>query len=131
MLSKLNYFSHFEETTRQKLIEISRHQVFTKGQRVITSSELTGNILVVISGAVSLHIKDRKRPDDFEFVRHTMYPGDSIGDAPLGLILTNDDLSFFLEASVDSDVLLIRKDEIPKILEPEILDNLDHKIMPL
>ena len=92
---------------------------------------MAGKILVVISGAVSVHLKNRKRPDDFEMVRHTMYPGDSIGDAPLRLILTDDDMSFFLKASIDSDVLLIRKDEIPRILENEIMELLDHKIMPL
>jgi hypothetical protein len=98
---------------------------------VIHSDDLGDKILVVISGAVSVFIKDRHRPDDFERVRHTLYPGDSIGDAPLRLILTSDNLHFFLRCAVDSDVLLINKNDIPEILKDEILALLNHKIMPL
>jgi len=76
-------------------------------------------------------MKDRSRPDDFERVRHTLYPGDSIGDAPLRLILTNDYLHFWLRSAVESDVLLINKNQIPEILQDEILGLLNHKIMPL
>lgn len=85
----------------------------------------------MISGAVSVFMKDRSRPDDFERVRHTLYPGDSIGDAPLRLILTNDYLHFWLRSAVESDVLLINKNQIPEILKDEILGLLNHKIMPL
>lgn len=131
MLSKINYFSHFDTFTRQKLIEISKHVIYKAGSTLLHSDELGEKIIVVISGAVSVLLKDRKFPDDFERVRHTLYPGDSIGDAPLRLILTSDTLHFSLKAAVDSDVLLINKKEIPEILKEEILSLLHHKIMPL
>ena len=98
---------------------------------MIHSDDLRDKILVVISGAVSIYKKDRQRPDDFERVRHTLYPGDSIGDAPLRLILTNDYLHFTAKCAIDSDVLLINKNDIPEILKDEILALLQHKIMPL
>lgn len=63
-----------------------------------------------------------------------MYPGDSIGDAPLRLILTSDKMYFNLRAAVESDVLVIDKDEIPRILfknEEKFKVLLQNKIMPL
>ena len=56
---------------------------------------------------------DKDRKEQLGQVRHTLYPGDSIGDAPLRLILTEDNLYFNLRAAIESDVLLIKKDEIP------------------
>ena len=131
MLSKLNYFSHFDCPTRQKLIEISAHSTIRAGSKLMDSEELTDKILIVISGAVSVFIKDKMRPDDFERVRHTLYPGESIGDAPLRLILSNENQYFYLRAVIDSDVLLINRKQIPEILKDEILSLLNHKIMPL
>jgi CRP-like cAMP-binding protein len=131
MLSKVNYFAHFDAHTRQKLISISKHSIYRQGAKIIHSDDLDDKIIVVISGAVSVFIKDKLRPDDFERVRHTLYPGDSIGDAPLRLILTSDNLHLYLRAAIDSDVLLIKKNDIPEILKNEICTLLEHKIMPL
>lgn len=88
----------------------------------MNSDDLAEKILVVLSGAVSVVMKDRNRPADFEIVRHTLYPGDSIGDAPLRLILTSDNLHFYLVAAVDADVLLMKKADVPEILKEEIMD---------
>ena len=45
---------------------ISNHTIFRAGQTVIHSDVLHDKILVVISGAVSVFMKDKEKPDDFE-----------------------------------------------------------------
>ncbi len=37
MLGRINYFSHFDDKTRQKLLEISSHRIYNMGQSVIHS----------------------------------------------------------------------------------------------
>jgi hypothetical protein len=66
--------------------------------------------------------------------RNTLYPGESIGDAPLRLIIPADKIGhvfFELKAAVDSDVLLIKKDDVPSILENEIRALMTSRIIPL
>jgi hypothetical protein len=66
--------------------------------------------------------------------RNTLYPGESIGDAPLRLIIPAEKVNvvyFELKAAVDSDVLLIKKDDVPSILENEIRTLMSSKIIPL
>lgn len=66
--------------------------------------------------------------------RNTLYPGESIGDAPLRLIIPAEkvkEVYFELKAAVDSDILLIKKDDVPSILENEIRTLMSSKIIPL
>jgi CRP-like cAMP-binding protein len=118
MLSKNTYFSHFKNNTRQLLLLISQHKLIRQGEIFFHSDQLENTILVVISGAVSIYMcnSDKKNLRTF---RNTLYPGESIGDAPLRLIIPSDKvghLYFELKAAVDSDILLIKKDDVPSIL---------------
>lgn len=87
----------------------------------------------MISGAVSLHMCNKSMRNLRSF-RNTLYPGESIGDAPLRLIIPAEkvkEVYFELKAAVDSDILLIKKDDVPSILENEIRTLMSSKIIPL
>lgn len=133
MLSSNNYFSHFNSATRKKLILISQHRLIRQGEVLLHSDKLNDTIVVIISGAVSVHMCNKAKKNLRSF-RNTLYPGESIGDAPLRLIIPADkvdELFFELKAAVDSDILLIKKDDVPSILENEIRSLMLSKIIPL
>jgi CRP-like cAMP-binding protein len=104
--------------------------MFKKGDFLLSNADLANTVVVVISGAIGIHMRDKLKTE-IEFARSTLYPGDHIGAAPLSLILSSSSAYFNLKATLDSDVLLLAKNSIPAILEQEINSLMQEKIFPL
>jgi len=89
----------------------------------------------VISGLVSIVLGDSAHLDDngnaLEFSHSNLYPGDSIGDAPLRLLLQKESQYFYLKSEGISDVLLMGKNDIPQVLNEEINSVIAEKLIPL
>lgn len=115
-VSRLNFFSHFDHSTRYKLLSIARYQIYKKGDFICDQESLDKYIYVVVSGAATMIAHDDRKQMDLRMASATLFPGDHVGAAPLMLIRTNLAIKFHIDALMDVDFLIISKNAIPLIL---------------
>jgi len=118
IVNNLRFFKVFDHTIRMKLLFISDYKVCGPGELIISPEEMDESIVVLISGLLNVIVKDDFLEGDY--LRQTLYPGDSIGENEVSIFKTRPKQRVYIKSYGTSDVLFLKKRDLPDILQPEI-----------
>ncbi|MBU9723735.1 MULTISPECIES: Crp/Fnr family transcriptional regulator [Bacillaceae] len=110
-VSKVPIFNHLKYEELLEVVNASQQRLYDKGEHIYQAGDLLGSLYIVHKGKVKIY---RLTESGKEQLIRFMEPGDFMGELS---IFSNDVSSSFAEAVEKTEICMISKSDIMKLLE--------------